>query len=480
MSGEEHPGLEPSETWHPKWVYASNSSFQFTVTFLGTAQTLYLLFYYETVIGLNASFVFLALTIFTVYDACNDPIIGFLTDRNTRWTRKWGRRFPWIVIGFAPWCMALYLVFSVPVGIDATVNPWPVFGWLVLSLVVLDTAGTLVNINVAALRPDKFRSEDERRILSGYFAVFDMVAQAVGMIVPPLFLEGGTGREAYAFMGGMCAMIGLISAVFFLPGCREEKVVIDRYFVEKKEKDLGFFAGFKEVLKLKSFVVFFVALTTFNIASSLLMTNVPYLTTFVIRESTDTITLIFAVFLIGALLSIPFWLQLLKRTKNSKMVLSVGGFAAGFALIPMNFFIGLIDLMIILFILGFSLGSMWAYFYTVTQAEVCDDFVARTGKNQKALLIGVVTFIGRLVATADEGIIAIIHNATGFIPGYDSFDTMAALGANMNLVTIGIRLISGIIPAAILLAGVLFFWKKYPLTPDVICANQARLRELGL
>ncbi len=480
MGEKMQPVPEPGEIRHSRWIYASNSTFQFTVTFLSTAQALYLLFYYETVIGLNSGFVVLALTIFTIYDACNDPILGFLTDRNFRWTRKWGRRFPWIVIGFAPWCMALYLVFSVPVGIDASVNPWPIFVWLVLSLVILDTAGTLVNINVAALRPDKFRSENERRVLSGYFAVFDMVAQAIGMIVPPLFLEGGTGREAYAFMGGMCAMIGLISAVFFLPGCREEKVVVDRYFTNEKEVRLGFFAGIKEVLKLKSFVVFFFALTTFNIASSLLTTNVPYLITFVIRASADTATLLFAVFLIGALVSVPFWLHLLKRTKNSKKVLAIGGFAAGFALIPMNFFMGLEDLMIILFILGFSLGSMWAFFYTVTQAEVCDDFVARTGKNQKALLLGVVAFIGRLVATLDEGIIAIIHNSTGFLPGYDTFEAMAAQGANMNLITIGIRLISGIIPAAILLAGVIFFWKKYPLTPDVICANQAKLKELGL
>ncbi len=477
-SNQSNSGLDQMR--HSRWIYASNSSFQFTVTFLSTVQTLFLFFYYESVIGLNAFYVFLALTVFTIYDAFNDPIIGFLTDRNLRWTRKWGRRFPWIVIGIVPWCISLYLVYSVPTSINVDSNPWPVFGWLVLSLIILDTFGTLVGINISALRPDKFRSEDERRILSGYFAVFDMIAQAIGLIVPPLFLLGGNGREIYAFMGAMCATIGLVSSVFFLPGSKEEKAVIDRYFVKEKEHPLTFLQGITKVFKIKSFLIFFTILMIFNMATSLLTNNIQYLTIYVLRASRDTMSLLFAFFLLGALVSVPFWLWTLKKTQNSKKILSIGGFAFSFSLIPMTFFVGVEDLSVMLIILGFSLGPMWAFFYTVIQADVCDDFVACTGQNQKAILIGTVTFIGRLVATLDELIIAIVHNGTGFIPGYDTYDSMAAHVASMDPILTGIRLISGLIPAALMFAGTFLFWKRYPLTPDVVRANQAKLKELGL
>ncbi len=477
-SNQSNSGLDQMR--HSRWIYASNSSFQFTVTFLSTVQTLFLFFYYESVIGLNSIYVFLALTLFTIYDAVNDPIMGFLTDRNFKWTRKWGRRFPWIVIGIVPWCISLYLIYSVPIGIDVNTNPWPVFWWLVLSLIILDTFGTLVGINISALRPDKFRSEDERRILSGYFAFFDMIAQAIGMIVPPLFLMGGSGRENFAFMGALCATIGLISAVFFLPGSREEKVVIDRYYIKDTEQPLGFFQGIWEVIRLRSFIYFFIILTIFNLTINLLTNNIPYLTTYVLRASADTMTILFAVFLMGALVSVPFWLWLLKKTKNSKKMLSIGGFAFSFALIPMTFFVGFEDLLVYLIILGFSLGPMWAFFYTVIQADVCDDFVACTGKNQKAILIGATTLIGRFVATVDELIIAVVHNGTGFLPGYDTFDEMAAVVVNMDPILHGIRLISGLIPACIMLAGTILFWKKYPLTPDVVIANHAKLMTLGL
>ena len=129
---------------------------------MGATQAIYLYFYYFNVIGLYPVFTFLAMTIFTAYDAINDPLIGFLVDRNTRLTKRWGRRFPWIAIGIVPWCLSIYLIFSAP-RIDATVNPWPVFGWFIMSLVVFDTFGSLIGVNIMALRPDLFRTEDERR-----------------------------------------------------------------------------------------------------------------------------------------------------------------------------------------------------------------------------------------------------------------------------------------------------------------------------
>ena len=72
------------ETRHPTWRYASNATFQIPTTLLGATQSIYLYFYYFNVLGLNPFLITLALTIFTVYDGVNDPIIGFLVDRNFR------------------------------------------------------------------------------------------------------------------------------------------------------------------------------------------------------------------------------------------------------------------------------------------------------------------------------------------------------------------------------------------------------------
>ena len=462
---------------HSEWKYASNALNQFPATLLPATLSVFLFFYYEAVLGLNAWYVFLALTIWTVYDAVNDPFIGFLVDRNTKLTRRFGRRFPWIVIGIAPWCLSLYLVFSAP-DVDASTNPWPIFWWLLISLMLFDTFGTLVSVNLGVLRPDLFRTEEERRLLSKYFMPIDMVAVALGLLIPPLFLGAGAGREGFAFMGAMVAFIALIAAILFLPGAREDKVVIDRYFTAEYER-MNFFKGVKEVVKQKSWLVHFIFVVAWVASTDLMIGNSVYLVIFVLRASPDEITLIFASLLLGALISIPFWLKLLKKMKNNKKVAVIGGFASSAAMVPITFFQTLTDLLIILFILGFCCGSLWAFIYTIIGSNVQDDYAVRTKKNQKAILVGASVFFRRLAATLDEFLIAIVHTLTGFVPGKESYEELAASVADINLVLWGLRLLGGVIPAIILFIGTLIFWKYYPLTQDIVFKNKEELEKLG-
>ncbi|MHA1489894.1 MAG: MFS transporter [Promethearchaeota archaeon] len=462
---------------HPKWKYASNATYQFTGNIMYVTMSVYLFFYYEVVIGLDAWLIFLALSIFTIWDAFDDPLLGFLVDRNFRWTRKWGRRFPWIAILIIPWCLSLYLIFSAP-ALDASANPWPVFAWLLMSMIIFDTLGALIGINVMALRPDLFRTEEERQKFTPYWTILDIIAQTSGMLIPPLFLGAGGGRTAYAFMGAMIAIIAAISAVLYLPGAREDKIVIDRYF-SKEYKSMNFFKGIIEVLKLKSFIVFFIILVTFQMSTSLLMANTNYITAFILRTGPDAIMIIFAMFLLGVIVSLPFWLKYLKKTQNNKKVLTMGGFLLSATFFPLTFFQTEIDLYVMLFILGIAMGPMWALMYTIIQASVVDDFVVRTKKNQKAILIGTVILFSRLVATIDELIFAVVHNLTGFVAGYETYEALNAVVVDMNLVLFGIRLLFGVIPGLVLLAGTLIFWKFFPLTKDRVAKNKVELEKLG-
>lgn len=468
------------ESRHRWWRYASNGTYQVTATVIGATQALYLYFYYRQVVGLSTGLIILALLIFTIYDAINDPIIGFLVDRNTRLTKRWGRRFPWIVIGIIPWTLALFLIFSAPT-LDP-LNQWPVFLWMLFSLVIFDTFGSLVGINVSALRPDLFRTEEEREKLTWWWTPLDMIAQALGFLIPPLFISGGNTMANFALMGAMMATISLISAILFLPGTMEDKIVKDRYFTGEYES-FKFFSGIKEVLKSKSFMVFFIALTVFNIATNLLMGNAAFVNNFLLKYAPGDEFIIFVVFIVGAFVSFPFWIIYLKRIKNNKKVLVIGGFLLSFALFPLSFFRTEIDLFIMLFILGLTMGSMWAFFYTIIQASVVDDFVAKTRKNQKGILLGVSTLLGRLVATIDEGILALVNWATGFPEGVSTYtelvNEITLLGGDLGLALLGLRLLFGIIPSVILLAGTIVFWKYFPLTQDKVLENKKILEELG-
>ena len=458
------------KTRHSKWIFLSNATFQLPSTMVNAVLGGFLLFYYEVVIGLNVWLIVLALTIFTVYNAINDPIIGFLVDRNTRFTRKWGRRFPWIIVGIIPWTLSVYLIFSVP-DVDPSTNPWPIVTWLLLTLFIFDTFSTLVHVNVGSLRPDLFRTEEERRIFAKYYTPIDILAIILGMLLPALFIDiiPGDKKASYQIMGGSIAIIALLFAFLTLPGVREDQIIIDRYFAPDQEKRMNFLKATKEALKLKSFAVFFIFAICYGITIALIVTNMLYITTFVLQVSAFTYVIILGFYLLGTFISIPFWLKYLRKINNNKKAFVIAGLAQCAALIPVTFFQGLNDLIIMAFILGVASGGLNTFTSTILWPSVVDDFVVKTKKSQKGVLLGIWALLLRLVQTLDELIFAIIHTLTAFES--DPYSASAIFGT---------RLLQGVIPAIVLLVGILVFWKFFPLSQDVILKNKAELERLGL
>ena len=468
---------EPQGSRHSKLTYISFSTYNLIGSLIIGAQTVVLFFFYEAVVGLNIWYVFAGFFIAAIWDAVNDPLLGFLVDRNTRLTKRWGRRFPWIAFGVIPWCLSLLLIYMPP-NVDPKSNQLLLFGWLAFSLCLFDTFHTLIYVNIVHLRADKFRTEQERRTLASFFTPIDIIGQVSGLLVPPIFLSMGEGNEIYAFMAIMISVISLIGSLIFLPGTREDQVMIDRYFASEY-REMGFFEGLKVSLKLKSFIIFIITFSAYEIMVGLITANSIYLVVFVLRADIDIVIFIFGLFLLGAMFSVPFWVHLAKKLDNNKKTFTIGGFAICVSLIPMTFFQTLIDLLIFTFIMGFAMGSLWVLLLPVIQPNVLDDFVVNTEKNQKGIQIGLTTFIIRLTATIDELLIAVVHTLTGFKPGYDTYERMARTGTDMNLVIWGIRILQGIIPMGILLIGILIFWKYYPLTQDRVKENKAKLKKLG-
>jgi len=150
--------------------------------------------------------------------------------------------------------------------------------------------------------------------------------------------------------------------------------------------------------------------------------------------------------------------------------------------LPLTFFTGLIDIMIFGFILGLLQGGLNAYIYTIVGPSVTEDVIVKMGKNQKMVLFGISAMLFRFVAFIDEFIVAFVHDTTGYLAGNDNYadmlDAVNAAGGDMALVQMGIRLLQGVIPALVLLVGVLILWKFFPITQERLLSNKAKLEEL--
>jgi len=87
-----------------------------------TAFSLFLLFYYNQVLGLPGTLAGLALGISLVFDAFFDPLVGSISDN---FRSKRGRRHPFMYAAILPMAIGFYLLFSPPVR-----SEWALFGWL--------------------------------------------------------------------------------------------------------------------------------------------------------------------------------------------------------------------------------------------------------------------------------------------------------------------------------------------------------------
>jgi GPH family glycoside/pentoside/hexuronide:cation symporter len=458
------------EIKHSKRTMISFAFGTFMSEFLWMAFSAYAFFYYETEIGLNVLLIGLAFIIYAIWNAVNDPLIGFLTNRPFKFTKKWGRRFPWILIGGIPWVISYVLIFTPPIT-DPVSGAWILFGWLLLSLCLFDTFCSLHWVNYASLFPDKFRSPEERRTANGFNIIIGVIGTVSGAIVPPLFIIFGN-LQSYIIQAGVVFLIAVIALSISLPGSRDEQTYVDRY-LEKYDKQVEktpFFETLKTSLSQKNFVAYIIIILCYQIMIRSMTASIPYVARFILKLEASVITIIMGSFLISVLISTPFWVKLAhKINDNRKVFLITGGFLVIFT-IPLIFVDSLMGFVIAMIIWGLVLGGFWAM-QMVCLADVIDESIVKTSKREEGIYNGINTFFSRLAIIGQALSFAIVHTLTGFAEGSDTQSAQAI---------VGIRIHFALVPFFALLIGVLIFWKFYTITPEKVSENQLKIKQLKL
>ena len=101
--------------------------------------------YYTQVLGLNAVYAGIALSITTFVDAVADPVMGHISD-NTR--SRFGRRYPYIFLGGAALAISFFLLWALPERFSSTVA---IFWCVLLSNLLVRLASTIFVIPYTAL-----------------------------------------------------------------------------------------------------------------------------------------------------------------------------------------------------------------------------------------------------------------------------------------------------------------------------------------
>ncbi len=429
--------------------------------------------------------------VYSTIDGFNDPIVGYLTDRSTRFTARWGKRFPWIIS-----CLIIGPVLLISSFIPIASGPDPegiviAAIWLVLTMVIYETILTVNEVNYNALFPDMFRNLDDRRKVSIIGSGMGVLNSVLGVVLIPLILVGlGADREKFndpeyvystaevtpniiAFLGTTIIIV-LICYVLLIPfiwGVREpDEMKSFRTELDKTGKSTS---PVKEVIarifKDKNWMAVVLAYFCYTVAGMLLLQGLNY---FVIDNLGGTIGDLIVpklMAVIGGVIAIPIFLVLAKR------VGSKNGYLISFIILAITFFLFFFikDLSTLTLVLGFGgigLGGAGIMYVLIT-AEAIDNAVVKSGKREEATYNGVLRIFSGYSYFFQTFIFAIV----GFFSGYDEQKALQSEAAQF-----GIQLQVSFIPLIILLIGILILAYMYKIRKEDAAENVLKLKELAL
>ncbi len=455
---------------HSKVGMASYGFNSFSRELLRIAFTSFAFFFYESELGLNVWLIGLSFVLFAIYNMFNDPLIGYLTNRTFKFTKKWGRRFPWIVLGGLPWGFTYMLIFMPPTY-NAETGAWILFFWLLFTTCLFDTFHSILFVNFQALFPDKYRSTQERRTASGIYIMIGVVGVAIGAIIPPLIFTYGD-LPSFAVQGFVIAIITFIGFAVAIPGSREDQVTIDLYLSsqEGEREQTPFFKSLRVALKQTPFIIFMIFYMLYQSLVETMQASVHYTVKYSLGMQEEAATLIFAAFLIGVLISTPFWTYYSRKTQNNKKVMLISAIVLATFTLPITFLRDYWLIVFDMFLWGLGMGGFWLMIFPVS-SDVIDNSVVITKKREEGIYTGFQQFFGRIGVIVQALTFAILHELTGFVEGSTTQTELAIWGIHFH---------QSLIPMILIVIGIIIFWLKYDLTPDKVKANQEKIKEMGL
>ena len=423
----------------------------------------YVMYFYQDVLGLSATFVGLILMIARVFDALNDPFMGVLVAKTKS---RWGRFRPWLLSGTVLNAVVLYALFAAP-----RIEGAGLMIYFAVVYILWGVTYTMMDIPYWSMIPAVTKTPADRENLS----VVGRTCAGVGSALIAMFtvlMVGMLGGDSERVGFGRFALI--VSVVFVVA-----EILCCAFFKENSQTRMET-AGVREMFSAlvrndQAMVV---------VASIVLINSALYLTSnFVIYffkydfggagwkgDFTLFSTIGGAAQILGMMVLYPL---LRKKLSNTRVfTLSIGLALGAYALLLglcLAGFSGSLPLLCVPGVVVFACNGMLSVLTTLFLSNSVDYGQLKTGRREESVIFSMQTFVVKAASGVAVFLTGIGLDLIGLVGNTDETGPIAVQSAETLL---GLRLMMTVLPMVVLAGALALFQKKFTLT-------DRRVEEIG-
>lgn len=401
------------------WRYALT---MFGLSIAGYMYTTYGTFFYTEKIGLGMQMIAAANVIYAIWDAFNDPIAGYLSDRTRT---RWGRRRPWMMAAVPIFILSSILFFSPPESLGKGIG---LAVWFAVFLVLTETGNTIASVNYHSLLPDLYREEAPRNSANSIRQALQLVGMIIGVSLVPMI----TSALGYTLTAIVLGILSGALIIYSILGCRERDDYVDA-------KQAGLFESLRELASNKNFWLVSLSHFFYQSTSALLLAGIPFYIKYTLELPDSNATFLTASVFVSAIPAMYLWYRLINKFGTLKCWRGALAWL-GLSLVPMYFVRSLIPACVIGVLIGVGVSGVIANLDMVN-SELIEDDAARYGVRREATFFAGISFITRLSSLTRSGVFLLLFAWFGFESG-DNPGLMPGVAARWMMIVFPIMLMA--------------------------------------
>jgi len=394
------------------------------------AFNVFLLFYYNQVLGVSGTLTGAAIFIALLVDAITDPLIGSLSDS---FHSRWGRRHPFMYSAPLPMAICFVLLFNPPPGLSQS----GYFFWLLTWAIGVRASMTLYSVPSAAMLPEMTAHYDERTSLVSYRFLFGLIGAVLIAQIGYLhffapsaqFADGRLNPDAYgafAIVGSVILITALLGSCLgthhLIPSLRPAQHT-EAFSLRRLTNE------FRLVLGNSSYVALFIVTLLASVADGFLEVVSLYMGTYFWGFSTKQLSVLTYAYMIATVIAFACARPLTQRFDKKKAAVGLALFFSVAS--PLPIFLRLADIIpangsstLLLFLFFHLLVVITVQIiiritFVSMVADVVDTHELATGKRQEGMFFSSLTFadkatsgVGGLIAGVALDLISFPQGAT--------------------------------------------------------------------